>query len=490
MFKDLIRSTALSTEAAEMFFEDKINGMSFSGDNSFVSTLRGLLYSRMPAEDSIYYANSTTRITKEYIDGHSVDDVLYKILEPISVNETNRISLRMFAGEPEDYKTVLDIVDSYFVGYANEIYDGWTRFERVTALFEKAFSVTCYINEPLKSVIIFAQSLSMKKYHLLQCSLLGMMPWYFNPSAGISDEEMEFINSLRKETPDVYLACIKSIAEKYNFEEARLKKLLDGFETRFEKAEIENVKREIERARGSIENYNREIADLLKSMHDKQVRLLGLTESAKEKGENSEIFEYFSRNKHLYLDNTSGTTITFSTKDYLLFFDEEVVKRVLGNIGSYVYEYNSSRGISNEDIKKLSEALFIDRTMNIKFCARYKIDLNAGIFGCKNVEFDKNLFDGYMPNPHIQYYACLGDYGPRINQLLADGAYLEAIEQAIVSGKCLNFADSCVMSSFYRDLCEEKYKCIELPDGTCVSTKDAIAWLHSQEKSNEPKTEE
>ena len=94
-----------------------------------------------------------------------------------------------------------------------------------------------------------------------------------------------------------------------------------------------------------------------------------------------------------------------------------------------------------------------------------------------------------MPNPHIDRYRCIGNYERTINQCIKENNYIGALEQAIASCKSLNFGDSTVMKEFMRRMYGlESYshnKCVELPDGTVVTPKEAAAWLKEQENGQE-----
>ena len=95
-----------------------------------------------------------------------------------------------------------------------------------------------------------------------------------------------------------------------------------------------------------------------------------------------------------------------------------------------------------------------------------------------------------MPNPHIDYHECLGDYEELINDAIIQNDYIYAISQCIASCYSLSFHDYTVMSKFMENIYgirEGKNNCLELPDGTVTNPVSAIKWLKKQkaEQSSE-----
>ena len=135
--------------------------------------------------------------------------------------------------------------------------------------------------------------MDIRKCHYLQCGILAFLPWYFDPEKGVSEQEMELIKSLREKTSEKYERCIAEIASKYNFRELRIKKLLTGFETKYEEAEVRRVENTIDDLIRKINDYNDAIGDYLRQKADYEIRRAGLQKKIAEGSESSEIMEYF-----------------------------------------------------------------------------------------------------------------------------------------------------------------------------------------------------
>lgn len=490
MFKAIINQTPLVNPTADSFFHDKIYGDSFNNDVTFVSTLRALVAPRMQEEERLKVGFYRTSYEASQISTMSDTRAVKAIADAFDSTESGNIYIHSFASPNQsDNYAMLELYKRSFI----KAYKDWGMLEKVTTFFRKQFYVICFINPELKSVAIFADNLDMRYMHYLQCAILAFLPWYFNPDEGVSELEMSLIESLREKTSSRYEEVLAKIAEQYDFRSARIRQMLEGFETKFEKVECDNVRHRISRALSDIDSLNRQIGEVLQRKNELEIRLLGLEAKIAQGSDDSEIMEYFLCNSKLCLDDVTDSHMTFIVKDYLTYFDEEMAKSMIDNSTSYVYRPNGrtcNNLIPAADIKRLMTAIFIDQKLRIKFCAAYTFDLNGSVQARQEYYFGDNGRN-HMPNPHINRYSCLGNYQRTINDLLKDRNYIGAIEQCAASCKSLSFADSTVMQTFMETIYGmrgdgENTRYIELPDGSMVAPKDAIKWLKEQEgESNE-----
>lgn len=485
MFRQAIKSTPLTTEVADSFFKH-IDGDNFQGDKTFISTLRALVAPRMKDGEKIdLYFRESRFLNKPNERYDTTNAAVWNICSLID-NESDYIYIHNFCSASEESNnSYMELMESSFTDY----HQGWHRLEKVTDFFKKAFNTLCFINPDKKSVVLFVDNMDIRKMHYLQCSIFAILPWYFDPKQGVSSLEMKLIESLRSKDFKDYEECIAKIAEKYDFRTAQIRKLLAGFETRYERKECDNMRQYIANIIHKIDDLNQQIGSYLRQKNDSEIRLLGLEAKIANSSEESEIMDYFLCNDKLVLESVSDTVMTFSVKTYLEYFDEDLAERAINNSSSYVY-YSYDRAhsnISGEDMKKLMTEIFINQTLKIKFCAAYQFDMNGSVYALENHRYGAE-FREYTPNTHIDAYHCLGNYQRTINELLKDRNYIGAIEQCIASCKSLNFGDSVVMSEFMRRMYSVNSnsnrvntRCIELPDGNVVTPIDAINWIKSQE---------
>lgn len=485
MFKTSIVSTPLTTDAANAYFTN-ITGQSLGNDNSFLATLRALVAPRMKEDEQVTIRFGRTDYNEGAIKSVPGDRAVRAICDMHDLNNvTGRIIIHNLASDVDSNKANLQILESFFTGY----YMGYHRLEKVRDFYRKSFNVDCYINPEKRNVIVFVDRLDNKKLHYLQVSILAFLPWYFDPSVGVTEQEMELLYSLRETSSEKYESCIARIAEKYDFKTARIRQLLGGFETRFERIECERVREEILGYDQQITTMNERIGSLLASRNEGCIRLLGLENKIANGGEDSEIMEYFLCNNKLFLENVTDTDMYFAVKDYLTYFDTEMAQAAINNMRSFVYRNQNEgrRGISTDGMKRLMTEIFLSETprLRIKFCAAYRFSLNGSVGAQSHHNFGCEFADA-MPNTHIDGFNCMGNYLRTVNQLLQKRDYIGAIEQCVASCKSLNWGDGPVMGEFMaamwgRSNYGHNNRCIELPDGRVVKPADAIKWLEEQD---------
>ena len=491
MFRQSIGSTALTSDAANSYFEH-IRGDSYNGDITFLSTLRALIAPRMADGESLYLRFEQSNCSESTVRDTQPKRLITHLTRNVDINQRGIIYIHSVqSGRQEDNTVCLDVIKSNFA----RVYNGWHNLTRVSTLFRTQFYTLCFVNPELQSVVVFVDSLSMSKMHYLQCAILGFFPWYFSPEKGVTQEEFDLINTLRAKDPNDYSACIAKLAERYDFRTARIKQQLAGFETMYERRQCDNVRHNINDCDNKIQRYNQSIGEQLSIRRDLEIQLLGLEEKIAAGGESSEIMDYFIHNKKLDLDYVDTSEMVFIIKDYLAYFDEDAAKRVIDNRNSVIY-VPEGRTCNNyilaDKVKELMYAIFIDQIIRIRVCAAYKFSLMGDVHGISHYDFGPE-YAGYMPNPHIQGYHCMGTYDVPINESLRKHDYISALEQTIASGKSLNFTDGTVMSYFMKKVyglgdsesTRARRKWFELPDGTCVTSAQAADWVWAQNHPDE-----
>ena len=317
MFRQTIALTPLTTDAANSYFSN-ITGDKWDNDNSFLATLRALVAPRIKEEDSIRLKFGRTNYDKSTVVGNNAREVVSAICRNYNLTDSNGlVVIHSFYNDHDSNMANFDVINSTFAS----MYEGYHRLDKVKEFYRKSFCVECYINPEKKNAILFVDCLDRKKLHYLQVSILAFLPWYFKPEEGLSELEMELIYSLRETTSEKYEACLLRVAEQYDFRTARIRQLLSGFETRYEKLECDRVAASISDYDDNINHLNNEIGNLLHRRNEACIRLLGLERKIAEGGEDSEIMEYFLCNNRLVLENVTDTDMYFAVKDYLTYFD-------------------------------------------------------------------------------------------------------------------------------------------------------------------------
>ena len=476
MFKNVISQTPLTTPEANVYFNN-ITGDSFRGDVTFLTSMRALLSDRLGDEDTINLSfrgsSPMYGLPAEEEEESSVRSIAREV-----VRARNQLTIYTIIGcDKETSEGWARIIGKRFP----EIMTSWHPVEKVTAFFNKVFPAYCFINPEKKSTVVFTSELDIRRIHYLQQGIFAFLPWFFDKEKGVSDLEMELLKSVCEKTSDKYEEVIGKYAEKYDFKSMRIRKLLDGFERKYELEQIDSVKYQIESTMEEINRLNDSIASYLRRKADYETTLFGLMAKLEQSDEESELMDYFMRNKHLSLRDVEGTVMSFVTMTNLDVFDEDMAERVINNSNSVLYKYcDAGSGISRAGIRRLMEAVFLEQTLKIQFCAAYSFDIRGGVSAIRDYNYGFECRE-YMANPHIDRYRCLGDYAQYINARLLEHDYIGAIEQCVASCKSLNFGDAAVMDVFSqritRENPEKNNRCIVLPDGKVVTPKAAITWL-------------
>lgn len=487
MFKQVISSTQLTSDEANNYFRGTIVGTSYKNDVSFLSTLRALVAPRMKEGDRVNLFFFSSSYSAQRLRAMSATSAVVEICDFVPEIINGSIVIYSFDNHEQDSNYAwMELMKSTFV----KVYPDWFRLEKVTDFFRKTFYTLCFINPENKKVIVFADNMDMRKMHYLQCSIFALMPWYFDPEAGVSELEMELIESLRNKDSTAYEDCIEKIAKQYDFRSAKIKRLLDGFEEQYERIALEEARYQITRIDNNINDLNSRIRELLKNRRNSEIQILGLETKIASGDKESELMDYFLHNGNIVLDTVEDDYIQFAVKSYIEYFDEDLARRVIDNNRSYIYpnQRNCENIINKNDMRKLMTAVFISQTIRIKVCAAYRFSMNGNVYGISAYRYGAE-FRECTPNPHIDAYSCIGNYSESINELLRRHDYIGAIEQCSASCKSLNFNDSTVMCEFMKRIYgtsdRQPYinvKCFELPDGTVVTATEAIKWLNSQEE--------
>lgn len=488
MFKNSITSTALTTAAANDFFEH-IDGDSFQNDVSFVASLRALVAPRMKEDDELYFSYGYSDLSERQLAGLDTSRAIRLCTDIIRNSDynRNRIVLHDFRHYNDAANRAwMELMKSSF----EQSFPGWSRLEKVTMYYQKKFNVLCFINPELRTVQIFTEGLTLKNYHHLQAGIFAFLPWYFNPADGVSELERALVDSLTKTSSDQYEDCIAKIAEQYDFRTGRIKKMLAGFETRYERNLLREKKQTLESINRELDALRERVRDYLRRKTQIDLTIFGLEMKINGGSEESEMMDYFLSNRRLSLQEVTDEQMTFVATGYFTYFDEDAAERCIKNHTSVLYcpdGTDCDRYIPADDMELLMRAIFLDQKLKMRVCAAYTLYLEGGCRGINGYRYGPE-FKTYTPNPHTDRYHCLGSYEDAINNFLRDRKYLEAVEQCVASCSSLNFCDPAVISVFVKRLYgidgNVNIRCVELPDGSVVKPLEAIEYLKKEAEQN------
>ena len=489
MFSNEVFSTPLTSSQANTFFNNKVFGDSFDGDQSFLATLRALITHRMGDGETVSLSFSYSNHGANVLEGGH----RYQAIERAAFGDA-----LFYEGEYKGRMQVHNLCSRdaeandgfmrYFEEHFLEHNPQWYRIDMVTNFYrhddKKVIDVICFVWPEDRKVLLICNRLNMKTMHYLQCSILACMPWYFNREDGVTELEMELIESLRMNTPEKYLDCLQKIADLHNFKEEYIRSMLESYETKYEQKAIERYEMQLESYDRDIREINERYGEIQRMQRESQTMLAGLKQKMLEGEHEHEVMDFFLASNNLYLENVDDTRIKFAVKDYVDTFDPELAETNIDNYDSILYR--NPVGFSKTEMHDLLTAIFIEEKLKLKFCAAYYVDSCRREWNAiSGYSFNEQEFGDAMPNPHIQRYTCDGNYHQEVGVFLERNDCIGAISQYAASCKSLNFGDYAVMEVFADNMYKNRYRCIELPDGEVVKPRDAIKWLAEQNKEAE-----
>lgn len=480
MFGTGVISTPFTDAEGEKYFGSKITGENLVfDDKSLLATLRALIYPRMPEDSRLYTVVSSITKTRAQMSRYDGEDFLSLLGISDDVQDTLKIFNASVGYSADDRNAIFEAAEKFIPSLNN-----YVKNEALTAFFAKSFRVLCYQNPVNRVCIVFVDTMNLAKFHLIQCTVFSMLPWYFDKEKGITEDERNLMYSLKETNAETYTSCLDKISEMYDLREGYIRESLKGFEARRYVIRKDQLTRDIENLLHSIDNYKNAIASTLAELHEKRISFAGVMAMMNDSEESSEIMDFFLRNKNVKLVSVdSNGYVNLVVHGYLSYFDIDETQRAINNPRSFMYTTKSD-DLTNEDVKLLFSEVFKEDESRVKvrFAAGYYFTL-TGTFGGR--QGDRcGVNNTYLINPHIYHYGCTGDYTSAVFNLIKDGRYSFALEQMVASCYSLAVNDPS-FEYFFSDIYSKnhgnyRYKCFELPDGRCVNVKEAVEWLKSQ----------
>ena len=466
MFTTTIDATPFTRVEVPPF--DRIDGKygDFCGDTSFTSTLRALLAPRMQDGDILHIrTQSFDRCSGVTIEQEPNSFIIY------------------YCGD--NYNR-----ESYFLN-ASDIYSksGFEKIEVISKFFEKVVKVECYIDRGRKICVLICWDLNLLIWHFLQAASLAYFPWYFDGKKDtVTDAELALMQSFRSADASQYIQAINELARISGVRELMINECLKNFEESKNNQQLASLESSTRSLNRRLNELSREMQDIYRQLRENRIKTLGL-QQLNSTGDN-EVLNYFLAHPQFDVIGNSDTDgIIFVVSDTCVPDPPASIEPYIDNPRGYVVTERGAGDMSCGKMRRLLRAIFVDKTLKLKLCAAYRISPD-GFSPISGFTFDTRYTD-FLPNPHIQRYACTGAYSGVINDAIGNNDYCYALEQCIGSVRSINFGDIAVMRDFMRKLYSTENhtkKFIELPDGSRATIPEALAYLGN--KSNEEEENE
>lgn len=478
MFNKRIRENPLTQGIANDFF--KIQGDAFNDDRSFLATLRGLLYRRSrDAAVSLSLRSADVRGFKGYTDAADI----FRRITPTPLGANNLV-IRYLVGTADDYVHVFRMYDSGFCAANPGFHEAQDL--RLFVLKRGKLEARFYINEGAQETLVLCSGLTLANFHLLQSITPRLLPWFFT-EIPLDEIEAALLDSLTFRSAAEYERLIALLAQKIDFRDYAIKKIIGDFDQIGRREEMQRTQGEIDQCRNELQSMQRRYRQYLDKLDELNIRLSGQEIALASASEGSELADYFSCNRNLMPTLARNRTLEFTVKTFFESFDPEQYDTYIRKETSHLYQgYNYPMQFNAPEVRrKMLDAIFADNpVLKVKMCSNYIIDLRGHCSAHQYYDYGDDFID-YVPNPHIQNFACLGNYRPYINRAIQDGNLIAAIEQCIASAKSLNLAEAPTVRHFLNGIFNSRHKIMRLPDGRDATPLEALDYLNSLDAAKE-----
>ena len=316
-----------------------------------------------------------------------------------------------------------------------------------------------YLSEKQKRLVAFVDRRATNIWvQALESVMCRLMPWYY--PADLPEEEQKFYKSIAvdnkavtpEEKVEIFVRYVNEVAEKINFRDFKLHKLLDGIADRARQSRITFLSNTVTETRNSVNRLMRELSHQYEAL-DAYLRELNALENAEPESNNA-MFTFFSAHKQVHLLNVYDNSLRFGVDDTLEFYDEDEFMRLFKNTRSFLYNYN-------ERTRKGLKAIFADHKGVLRVTAVFDLQQFKLVYPRQGDSFVTDS----MPNPHIYFYGCSGGNGQYYSQYANSGDWDLGIEQAISATKNLSWGDSTVCNRMIQWLEDSTQPCIYVAEG-------------------------
>ena len=494
-----INSTALTSGLASKVLNNSIYqehalGYAYSGskrdlfDRTFLSAARALLFERIDTDKVNITITDYELSTSEMVSPARDADMQYLTT-----------CLSLYSGDDITFIqiNISDDANCEYIGKEFlKKYPDFILLKKVTDFYKKDFKIYCFIRPSDKKVYISCDLKNVEDFHKLQCCIPVILPWYFNKNK-LSEEETEFIKIIQSKDLNAYNEWLSNFVRNNEFIANTISTMLVNVGNYAFTSRKNSLQSNITAYQRDVNYYYEEISSRLKDIERFKDELFGLEKRINEGlAEDYDWIEFLNSNKSVEVYNVTDSTIFYYVKTFIDYFDADFAETMIKNYNSLLYRYAGCDYDTNlnSDMKLLYKEVFIKQSMKINVIADWYIDFKVNKLAARSHPNDiiisyMNYIGTHMPNPHLNYHACLGNYKDILFGLTKDGKYLECFNVCIASTQSLNFGDSVVIREFARDLFADysnnSKKYIVNENGDAMSVQEAIEYIKSKAEVSE-----
>jgi hypothetical protein len=457
-------------EAAEVF--PNVQTFLSQPDYSFLATLRAMLPQRMEPTDTIRVGLDHHGLGSDFFEKASKKKVIQTLLHQI-VSIKNCIALISLDSTGV---RAMDIVRTK----VTEVYPSFKFLDSVSYYISQKDRRPriALISETDRVAVVIGESISLSDWHYVQSVIPMLLPWYFTTPLAADDSAI--LHALTQSSSRDYVTVMERISLDMDLRAIKVRKMLAGLEREFLQTRIEEMMRRIKSLDDEIELANLSMAKKISDKYEAQITLCGLSNMDEPK--DSELAEFFAKNKSLHIVKAGNGMIEYIVTGYLTEYDMKILNNDLRNRKSYFYRHHPNAKLSAEDSVKLIRAIFSPNPLcKLRVFAAFDLRLGGSLSHKRNYIFP-DWFNTFIAHPHIDTMGCLGGNLQHINSAMVNQDYITAISQTMAAVRNINFADGAVVPKFIEALRIRDPLCIEMRDGSYVRPSDAVRLLDSPEE--------
>ena len=360
--------------------------------------------------------------------------------------------------------------------------DGWVSMDTppypVTAFLSPISETRIYSNDEIKSTVIFVRNPTERWVDALCSTMFRILPWHFK--GDISDDETALFKAINKRDVETFNNIINALCAKYDFQAARFKKVLIGWNDGYRKKQIAYLKSQCDECHNTIERLQKDIANYLNALNQNSVNLEALI--AQGDSVDDSVYKFFMTHKQISIcrteQNSDGNVMQYCVAETIEYFDTDAFMRVYKNS-------NSSIGSAPKDVKDIFHAVFADNKGVFKVEGMFRL-ANISSIRALSHSTSGRFSDTRLPHPHLYHHACLGGNETYINNYLRQGNWDMAIEQTIAAVKNINFGDVTVVGEFVNDVrhaLDGSCKCILADNGKDMTLREFLAYIRENQEN-------
>lgn len=458
--------TNLTGPVADAAFSDITSDQLFIDDNSFLVTARTLLIPRK-GKLAIRYWKCDEEDIAEFTKNIDSDRLI--ILDTGGKDKADTPEVGKL---PQGFR---------FLELTSERVSKLCNCDGSSNVAEKR--VRIYVNEAeQKSIVAVSAVGTMIAWHAIQSAFPTYVPWLFRQE--LTEEEVRMLLALadpKKSTKD-YTNAVEKLSAGIDLQLETKRYYLKEFERLASTRLIDVLERGLTDCIREIQGYVEKLSDLYNKKADYDTELFALKNVPTD--DRHELMDYFLQNQKLYLEDCCDGTLHYVVGGYCDNWNPDNFELCFDNKDSVIFttfrETRSEAVESESDFETLLAGLFVTEKIKLKMVSAWELGYGSGISAVRKATYPPRFKD-YLPNPHLNYYACTGGFRADLEKATGECNYVMAVDITSYENGNINWMDSFVVPLFVKDLITTKKKCFELPDGTAVTNTEAVAWLKERE---------